>query len=446
MRRVIKPGRSVKGVLRVPGDKSISHRALLCGSLADGPVRIENLSPAHDVRNTALSLQALGVVIRPTLLLPALSPNPLGKGVGVRSGEARGEVFVHNAEGFSPPARVLDAGNSGTTMRLLAGLLAGQNFAATITGDASLRKRPMQRVIDPLTQMGAKIESDNGYAPLKIIGQKLRGIRYELPIASSQVKSALLLAGLHAKGVTTVSEPSPTRDHSERMLRYLGISLEISNGAVSVQGGARPKAKALMVPGDFSSAAFFLVVGALVPDAQITITDVGINPTRTGLLDVLRAMGAQIAIENEREIAHEPWGDLTVKSSELRAVRVGGALIPRMIDELPVLAICATQAHGTTVIQDAHELRVKETDRIRAVTENLKRMGAQLEERADGWVIAGPQKLHGAVLDSFGDHRIAMAFAIAGLIAQGETIIEGAEWVEISYPEFFEDLESLVRS
>lgn len=354
-------------------------------------------------------------------------------------------IYIHNTKGFSPPAHALDAGNSGTTIRLLAGLLAGQDFTAILTGDASLRKRPMQRVIDPLTQMGAKIESQNGFAPLTITGQKLRGIRYELPIASSQVKSALLLAGLHAQGTTTVIEPSPTRDHSERMLRYLGVPLEIANRAVSVQGGARPQAKPLIVPGDFSSAAFFLIAGALVSNSQITIRDVGINPTRTGLLDVLREMGAQITLENIREIANELWGDLNVKTSELRAVRVGGALIPRMIDELPILAIAATQAHGTTIICDAHELRVKETDRIRAMTENLKRMSVQVEERADGWVIPGPQKLHGAVLDSFGDHRIAMAFAIAGLIAHNETVIEGAEWVEISYPRFFEDLGSIVQ-
>lgn len=421
MRKVIRPVRGLRGVLRVPGDKSISHRALIFGALADGAVRIENLSPARDVQSTA---HALGVL-------------------GVRLGGAGGEVFVHTATGFSPPSQTLDVGNSGTTIRLLAGLLAGQNFSATLTGDASLRKRPMKRVIDPLTQMGAQIESTGGFAPLKILGQKLRGIRYELPVASSQVKSALLLAGLHAHGTTTVIEPSPTRDHSERMLRYLGVPVEISHRAISVQGGARPQPKPLSVPGDFSSAAFFLVAGALVPDAQITIQAVGVNPTRTGLLDVLRAMGAQIALKSEREVAHEPWGDLTVQTSELRAVRVGGALIPKIIDELPILAICATQAHGVTIIQDAQELRVKETDRIRAVTENLTRMGAQVEERPDGWVIPGPQLLHGAVLDSFGDHRIAMAFAIAGLIAHGETIIEGAEWVEISYPGFFEDLEHL---
>lgn len=423
MRKVISPVRALKGVLRVPGDKSISHRALIFGALADGAVRIENLSPAQDVQSTAQALHALGVTIR----------------------SEAGGVCIRTPEGFSPPSHVLDAGNSGTTMRLLAGLLAGQSFTAQITGDASLRKRPMKRVIDPLIQMGAKIDSNNGFAPLKITGQRLRGIRYELPVASSQVKSALLLAGLHVQGVTTVLEPSPTRDHSERMLRYLEVPVEIKNRAISVRGRARPKAKPLIVPGDFSSAAFFLVAGALIPEAQISIHDVGINPTRTGLLEVLREMGVQISVQNEREVAHEPWGDLRVETSELRAVRVGGALIPRMIDELPILAIAATQAHGVTVIQDAEELRVKETDRIRAVTENLTRMGAQIEERADGWLIPGPQKLHGAVLDSFGDHRIAMAFAIAGLIAHGETIIEGAEWVEISYPGFFDDVGSLAQ-
>ncbi|MCL6643125.1 MAG: 3-phosphoshikimate 1-carboxyvinyltransferase, partial [Candidatus Bipolaricaulota bacterium] len=241
------------------------------------------------------------------------------------------------------------------------------------------------------------------------------------------------------------SAASDVYKRHERMLRYLGVSVETVNGAVSVQGGARPQAKPILVPGDFSSAAFFLVAGALVPDAQITTKNVGINPTRTGLLDVLRKMGAQISVHNVREIAHEPWGDLSVKTSELQGVEIGGALIPRMIDELPIVAICATQAHGVTVVQDAQELRVKETDRIRAVAENLKKMGAQIEERPDGWVIPGPQQLHGAVLDSFGDHRIAMAFAIAGLIAQGETAIEGAEWVDISYPGFFDDLERITQ-
>ncbi len=408
----------------MPGDKSISHRAFLIGALADGPVIIENISSAADVQSTALCLKALGVTVEPLTQRGARL-----KSVGLR-----------------PPSHALDAGNSGTTMRLLAGLLSGHPFTATITGDASLRKRPMRRVIEPLTQMGAQIESPGGFAPLTITGGKLRGIRYALPVASSQVKSALVLAGLHARGVTTVIEPSPTRDHTERMLRYLEVSLETINGAVSIQGGLRPRAKPIVVPGDFSSAAFFLAAGALVPDAHLAIQDVGINPTRTGLLDVLGEMGAQVSIQNVREIAHEPWGDLVIKTSKLRAVRIGGALIPRLIDELPILAICATQAHGVTVIQDAQELRVKETDRIRAVAENLRRMGAQIEERPDGWVIPGLQKLHGAVLDSFGDHRIAMAFAIAGSIAQGETVLEGTEWVNISYPGFFDDLGKLTRS
>jgi 3-phosphoshikimate 1-carboxyvinyltransferase len=437
MRRVISPVRRLKGAVRVPGDKSISHRALIFGALADGAVRIENLSPARDVAHTAMCLHALGIAVQP---LTPLLPSP-SQGRGARGEDEPSGRLIHNATGFSRPSHALDAGNSGTTMRLLAGLLAGQDFTATLTGDASLQRRPMSRVIEPLTQMGAKIESNEGFAPLTITGQRLRGIRYKLPVASSQVKSALLLAGLHARGVTTVIEPSPTRDHSERMLRYLGVSVETINGAVSVPGGARPQAKPILVPGDFSSAAFFLIAGALVPDAQITIENVGINPTRTGLLDVLREMGAQVSVHNVREIAHEPQGDLSVKTSELRGVEIGGTLIPRMIDELPVLAICATQAHGLTVIHDAQELRVKETDRIRAVAENLKKMGAQIEERPDGWVIPGPQQLHGAVLDSFGDHRIAMAFAIAGLIAQGETVIAGAEWVDISYPGFFDDLE-----
>jgi 3-phosphoshikimate 1-carboxyvinyltransferase len=402
----------------VPGDKSISHRALIIGALADGPVPIENLSPARDVQSTALCLRELGVTVT-----------------------AQG---VHSC-GLRPPARPLDAGNSGTTLRLLAGLLAGYPYTVTLTGDASLRKRPMQRIIEPLTAMGAQIESAGGYAPLRISGSRLRGIRYTLPIASSQVKSALVLAGLHAQGVTTVIEPSPTRDHTERMLRYLGVPLKTIKGSVSVHGGSRPKAKALVVPGDFSSAAFFLAAAVLVPEARLTIRDVGLNPTRTGFLDVLCEMGAQISVHHEREIAHEPWGDLRGESSELHGRVIGGALIPRLIDELPLLAICATQAHGVTVIQDAGELRVKETDRIRAVTHNLRKMGAHVEERPDGWVIPGRQRLSGALVESFGDHRIAMAFAIAGLIADGPTVISGAEWVAISYPTFFDDLAQLVH-
>ena len=418
MRKVIPPAHRVRGVLRVPGDKSISHRALIIGALADGPVSIENLSPAQDVQSTALCLQELGVMLT--------------------------EHTVYS-DGLRPPACPLDAGNSGTTIRLLAGLLAGYPYTVTLTGDASLRKRPMRRIIEPLTAMGAQIESAAGYAPLRITGGRLRGIHYVLPIASSQVKSALLLAGLHAQGVTTVVELSPTRDHTERMLRYLEVPIETMNGAISVQGGSRPKAKALLVPGDFSSAAFFLAAGVLVPDAQLTIREVGLNPTRTGFLEVLREMGAQISVHNERELAHEPWGDLRVKTSELRGIEIGGALIPRIIDELPILAICATQARGVTVIRDAQELRVKETDRIRAVTENLHRMGVQLEERPDGWVIPGPQRLSGALVESFGDHRIAIAFAIAGLIADGPTVISGAEWVAISYPTFFDNLAQIVQ-
>jgi 3-phosphoshikimate 1-carboxyvinyltransferase len=418
MRIVVNPVRRIRGELRVPGDKSISHRALIIGALADGPVPIENLSPAHDVQSTALCLRELGVTVT-----------------------AQG---VHSC-GLRPPARPLDAGNSGTTLRLLAGLLAGYPYTVTLTGDASLRKRPMQRIIEPLTAMGAQIESAGGYAPLRISGGRLRGIRYTLPIASSQVKSALVLAGLHAQGVTTVIEPSPTRDHTERMLRYLGVPLKTRKGSVSVHGGSRPKAKALVVPGDFSSAAFFLAAAVLVPEARLTIRDVGLNPTRTGFLDVLCEMGAQISVHHEREIAHEPWGDLRGESSELHGRVIGGALIPRLIDELPLLAICATQAHGVTVIQDAGELRVKETDRIRAVTHNLRKMGAHVEERPDGWVIPGRQRLSGALVESFGDHRIAMAFAIAGLIADGPTVISGAEWVAISYPSFFDDLAQLVH-
>jgi 3-phosphoshikimate 1-carboxyvinyltransferase len=300
----------------------------------------------------------------------------------------------------------------------------------------------MRRVIEPLTQMGASIQSQDGLAPLKILGGSLHNIRYELPVASSQIKSAVLLAGLHTRGETTVIESSPTRDHTERMLKYLGASLRQNGRAVSIDGsGAQFRSRSLKVAGDISSAAFFLAAASLVADGKITLEDVGLNPTRTGFMDALCKMGATLRVQNEREICHEPWGSVTAESAHLKAVSVGGALIPRMIDELPMLAVMATQAEGTTVVSDAEELRVKETDRISAVAENLQCMGIELEVKPDGWIINGPQKLHGARIKTFGDHRIVMAFAVAGLIAEGPTVIEEAAWADISFPGFFEKLE-----
>jgi 3-phosphoshikimate 1-carboxyvinyltransferase len=304
----------------------------------------------------------------------------------------------------------------------------------------------MKRVIDPLVQMGALIQSQNALAPLTIRGGSLRPVRYELPVASSQVKSAILLAGLHVDGETTVAEPAPTRDHTERLMTYLTVPLIQRAGTVSVRGGkASFCARPFHVAGDISSAAFFLAAAVLVPDGKITVVDVGINPTRTGFLDVLGEMGVSVRISDQRDVCHEPWGSITVESARLSSVMVGGALVPRMIDELPMLAVLATQAHGKSVIRDARELRFKETDRVVAVAENLQRMGVKVDAQPDGWVIEGPQKLQGSRIQSYGDHRVVMAFAVAGLIADGETIIEGAEWASISLPAFFDQLERLCQ-
>jgi len=416
--RTIRHAKRFGGEITVPGDKSISHRALILGAIAEGETQIENLAPGKDVESTARCLRALGVKIEQE------GTKAIVRGRGLR--------------GLQAPKEILDAGNSGTTMRLLAGVLAGQSFSATITGDDSLKKRPMRRIIEPLTLMGAKIYSKNGLAPLTIEGSPLRGIQYQMPIASSQVKSCVLLAGLYASGTTTVIEPTPTRDHTERLLKYMGV---IWRGGL--EGGSQPQAREISVPGDISSAAFFIAAATLIRDAQLIIKDVGVNKTRTAFLDVLADMGASISINNEREESHEPRADLSIKHAELKAIEVGGTQIPGLIDELPILAIIATQAEGTTVIKDAQELRVKETDRIRATVDNLKKMGALIEEKPDGMMIRGPCKLKGAKVKSYGDHRIAMAFAIAGLIAEGETVIEGAEWADISFPGFYEQLTSL---
>jgi 3-phosphoshikimate 1-carboxyvinyltransferase len=351
-------------------------------------------------------------------------------------------VCGRGLEGLQAPDCPLDAGNSGTTLRILTGVLAGQCFQATISGDRSLRRRPMDRVIEPLKLMGAQIESDGGRAPLTVRESRLRGISYELPVASSQVKSSILLAGLYASGPTTVIEPIPTRDHTERMLVQLGVDLQRDNGRMTLRR-AFLKGKPIEVPGDPSAASFLLAAATLIPGAEVILRDVGVNPTRIGFFDVLRGMGAEITVENERERCGEPRADLAAMSANLKAVEVGGDRIPGMIDELPLLAVVATQAQGRTVIRDAQELGVKETDRVRAVTENLRRMGAVIEEKLDGWVIDGPQRLTGACIDSFDDHRIVMAFAVAGLLAQGETSIRGVEWADISFPGFFELLARL---
>jgi 3-phosphoshikimate 1-carboxyvinyltransferase len=429
--------------LRVPGDKSISHRAAILAALAarGSLTRVSNFSSSADCASTLRCLEQLGVRVR-------------------RDGSSV-EIEGAGLQLARAPDAPLDCGNSGTTMRLLAGLLAGQNFSATLTGDDSLRARPMRRIIEPLELMGAHIKSDESRAPLTVAGRApLRAISYEPQVASAQVKSCVLLAGLNAEGRTTVVERNgATRDHTERLLGWLGVEVETAETdereprahAVSIVGSQQLHARDIVVPGDISSAAFFIVAAALVAGSDLRIEGIGLNPTRAQILDTLGALGADVRIENVSEHSHEPRGDIHVRGTRSLAPtrdganRLRGRVIAGLIDELPILAVAGTQVEGGLEIRDAAELRVKETDRVRAVCENLRAMGARVEEHADGLTIQGRSSLRGARLSSFGDHRIAMAFAVAALIAEGETEIEGAECVSVSFPEFFDLLESVVE-
>ncbi len=427
---VIQPTRVLRGAISVPGDKSISHRAVLLAALAQGTSRVRGFLYGGDCEATLNAVQTLGVQVdRP----------------------APDDLVLHSpgVRGWHEPPDVINCVNSGTTMRLLAGLLAGQPFLSVLTGSEQLRRRPMARITHPLQQMGATILGrENGrYAPLAIQGGNLHGIEYTLPVASAQVKSALILAGLFAEGETIVHEPGPARDHTERMLRDLGAPVEVNGPTIRVA----PLATALppldiTVPGDFSSAAFFLVAGLLVHEGELLIRGVGINPTRTGLLDTLRNMGAKIVVLEPRQIGGEPVADLLIHPSGLQGTTVEGSVVVRMIDEFPIFAVAATQAEGTTVVRDATELRVKETDRIATVVNELRKMGADIEERDDGFVVHGPTRLHGAEVDSHGDHRLGMALAIAGLIAEGKTVLHRASCVRDSYPTFWETISGLVGS
>lgn len=418
MNITINPVKSINGQLTVPGDKSISHRALMLAAVAEGESRISGLSSGADVQSTRQCLQQLGVAI-----------------------QAEGNNVLVHGKGFAglqPAPQSLDAGNSGTTMRLLSGIVAGCPFTTMMHGDASLSRRPMKRVIAPLQRMGARIEATPaGTAPLTIQGGNLRGIHYDMPIASAQVKSCILFAGLQAEGETTVSEPQATRDHSERMLAAMGADLYIVANAVTIRPG-RLQPATINVPGDFSSAAFFLAAAALLPNSDVMLTKININPTRTGLLHVLQEMGARIDIEELGDNTGESLANLRVRYSPLQPTALDSQLIPQLIDEIPVLAVLATQAEGKTYITGAQELRVKESDRLAALAKNLKAMAAQVEELPDGLIITGPTRLRGAAIDSFGDHRIAMAFAVAGLIADSATTILNAECADISFPGFFE--------
>jgi 3-phosphoshikimate 1-carboxyvinyltransferase len=414
----------LRGSITVPGDKSISHRALLMGALASGTSQISGFLPSGDCLATLDCVRALGIKVEAH---DATTLSIHGRGL----------------QGLQRPVSPLDCSRSGTTMRLLAGVLAGQPFPSTLTGDTQLLHRPMRRVVEPLGDMGAAIEDVDGCAPLTIHAASLRGFEHKLTIASAQVKSALLLAGLYADGTTTVHQPGPARDHTERMLAAMGAAIEAEGLSVTLAHTPELSPLSLSVPGDVSSASFLLVAAAVVPDSDITVVGVGVNPTRTGLLDVLREMQAQITVSNERTWGNEPIADVSMRAAQLCGVKVGGSTVVRMIDEFPALAVAATQAQGATIVRDAAELRVKETDRIDAVVTELRAMGAKIEALPDGFVIEGPTPLKGTAVDSRGDHRLAMALAVAGLVAGGETTIRNTDCIADSFPGFERTLAQL---
>ena len=417
----------LRGELSVPGDKSISHRAVMFGSLAEGTTEVTNFLQGADCLSTISCFRQMGIDIENT-------PD---------------RILIHGKglHGLSRPDDILDVGNSGTTTRLMSGILAGQNFDCTVNGDASIQKRPMKRIMTPLSLMGADISSipGNGCAPLHIQGHPLKAIHYQSPVASAQVKSCILLAGMYADGITRVTEPVLSRNHSELMLNHFGASVTTESTTVSIEPDPLLEGRSISVPGDISSAAYFIAAGLLVPGSQVLIRNVGVNPTRDGILRVCRAMGADITIMNERADSGEPTADLLVKYSSLKGTVVEGEIIPTLIDELPVIAILAAFAQGTTIIRDAAELKVKESNRIDVMVENLSRMGADIEGTEDGMIIRGGRPLHGAEIDSHLDHRIAMSFAVAALAAEGTTTIRDAECVRISYPGFYDDLFSLCK-
>lgn len=428
---IVRPARNVRGCVSLPGDKSISHRYAMLAAIADGPSRLENYSTGADCASTLGCLRALGVKWYRK---------------DSDSGGAENTIEVQGTElSLAAPEQPLDCGNSGSTIRMLSGILAGQPFDSVMTGDESLAQRPMERMITPLTAMGAKIESQNGRPPLRIRGTKLRGVDYRMPVASAQVKTCVLFAGLLADGETRVEEPLRTRDHGETALRVFGAKVERAGNETRIRGGQRLRGIQARVPGDLSSAAFFLCAAALFPDSQLTIPGLLMNPTRARLLDLLLQMGLRISVTQLEEQQGELAGTLQVQGGRLKGATIAGADAAALIDEIPVLAAIAPYTEQGIEIRDARELRVKESDRIAAIAANLRAMGAQVEEREDGLQIPGAQTLHGAEIESCGDHRIAMAFSIAALRAQGETLIRGSECAAVSYPAFFSALKSLVE-
>ncbi len=425
--KFMKASAPLKGTVTIPGDKSISHRSVMFGALADGTTKVTNFLRGADCLSTIACFRKLGIEIE----------------------ETPDEILIHGKgiHGLTAPDSMLDVGNSGTTTRLISGILAGQPFTTELNGDESIQSRPMKRIIDPLTQMGADIESirENGCAPLRINPGQLHGIHYQSKVASAQVKSCILLAGLYADGVTSVTEPYLSRNHTEIMLKHFGAQITSEGTTATITPGSELHGQEIEVPGDISSAAYFIAVGLIVPGSEILIKNVGINPTRDGLLRVCKDMGADITLLNQNFGNGEPTADLLVRASALHGTTVGGAVIPTLIDELPVVAALACFTEGTTVIKDAQELKVKESNRIDVMVKNLTAMGAHVTATDDGMIIEGGYPLHGAVIDSKLDHRIAMTFAITALASDGETEITGADCVKISYPGFYEDLSMLAK-
>lgn len=423
----VKPAQSIRGEITVPGDKSISHRSIMLGSLAQGTTTVRGLLRGEDNMATLHAFQAMGIETIDDGDLLTIN----GKGL----------------HGLSEPTDVIDCGNSGTSIRLICGLLAAQNFFSVLTGDQYLRKRPMKRVIEPLSLMGAEIFGRAGgdKAPLAIVGNRLKGISYASPVASAQVKSALMLAALYADAETRIVEPTLSRDHSERMFRHFGADVETFPGGVTVRSGRELEGREIVVPGDISSAAFFIVAALIVPGSELLIRGVGVNPTRTGIIDILKAMGGNIELVDLREASGEPVADLMVRSSQLKGIEIGGDVVPRAIDEFPVISVAAACAEGRTVIRDARELRVKETDRIAAMAANLRLAGVPVVETADGMEVTGVERLTGCSAESCGDHRIAMSMLIAGLAAEGEVTVDDTECISTSFPTFLNLLEKVAQ-
>lgn len=421
----IKPAASIHGEITVPGDKSISHRSIMLGAIANGVTSVKGFLRGEDNMATMSAFRAMGVEIE----------------------DDGTTVLIHGngLHGLKEPFDVINCGNSGTTIRLLTGLLAGQSFFSVVTGDQYLRKRPMKRVVEPLSRMGAQIigREKGSLAPLAIRGGSLNAIGYESPVSSAQVKSAIMLAGLYADGETSVREPSLSRDHSERMFRLFGASLEVFKSGVTVRGGVELQAQEITVPGDISSAAFFMVAALITPNSELLIRNVGVNPTRTGVIDILKGMGGSIELQNEREVSGEPVADLLVRSSQLKGMEISGGVVPRAIDEFPAICVAASCAEGQTTIRDARELRVKETDRITAMATNLRLLGVTVDECEDGMDITGAERLGGGDVTSYGDHRIAMSLAVASLVASREIVINDIDCVATSFPSFFQLLEKV---